>query len=84
MTDSEYDEAVRVSQQWSEEHSHRLDSRFLPERLSDPKYLKLYCEAFSIRKAELGSEEQKLARRAYAEAYPELIEEEELELYCGE
>ena len=82
MTDSEYDEAVRVSQQWSEEHSHRLGSQFLPERLSDPKYLKLYCEAFSIRKAELGSEEQKLARRAYAEAYPELIEEEKLDRFC--
>ena len=80
MTDREYDEAVRVSQRWSEEHSHRLGSRFLPERLSDPKYLKLYCEAFS--KAELGSEKRKLALRAYAEAYPELIEGEKFDRFC--
>ena len=82
MTDSEYDEAVRVSQRWSDERSNSLGSRFLPERLSDPKYLKLYCEAFSIRKAELGSQEQKLARKAYAEAYPELIEGEKFDRFC--
>ena len=80
MTDSEYDEAVRVSQRWSEEHSHKLSSQFLPERLSDPKYLKLYCEAYS--KAELGSEKRKLALRAYAEAYPELIEGEKFDRFC--